>query len=73
MKCRVCGGMMGFVTTNLPFKIRENTIVILRELPVLQCGNCGEYLLDDPVMKRVEEILEKVDTSAELEIVRYAA
>jgi hypothetical protein len=30
-------------------------------------------LLDDPVMKRVDEILEKVDTSAELEVIKYAA
>jgi hypothetical protein len=29
--------------------------------------------LDDPVMKRVDEILEKADTAAELEVIRYAA
>ena len=48
-------------------------IVILKDLPVLQCNNCNEYLLHDPVMKRVDEILEKVDTAAELEVIRYAA
>jgi hypothetical protein len=53
--------------------IIETTIVILKDLPVLQCNNCNEYLLDDPVMKRVDEILEKVDTAAELEVIRYAA
>jgi hypothetical protein len=45
----------------------------LKDLPVLQCNNCNEYLLDDPVMKRVDEILEKVDSAAELEVIRYAA
>jgi YgiT-type zinc finger domain-containing protein len=59
--------------TNLPFKVNEATIIILKDLPVLQCDNCSEYLLDDPVMERVEEILEKVDTAAELEIIKYAA
>jgi YgiT-type zinc finger domain-containing protein len=73
MKCHVCGSNMKSVVTNLPFKVNETTIVILKELPVLQCKNCSEYLLDDPVMKRVDEILEKVDTSAELEVIKYAA
>ncbi len=73
MKCQVCGSNMKLMVTNLPFKINEATIVILKDLPVLQCNNCNEYLLDDPVMKRVDQILEKVDTAAELEVIRYAA
>ena len=73
MKCHVCGSNMKSMVTNLPFKINDTTIVILKDLPVLQCNNCNEYLLDDPVMKRVDEILEKVDTTAELEVIRYAA
>ncbi len=73
MKCHVCGSNMKSMVTNLPFKINETTIVILKDLPVLQCNNCNEYLLDDSVMKRVDEILEKVDTAAELEVIRYAA
>jgi hypothetical protein len=57
----------------MPFKIGPNTIVILKAVPVLQCANCSEYLLEDPVMERVETILDKVDRTAELEVVRYAA
>ena len=49
------------------------TIVILKGLPVLQCDNCMEYLLEDLVMSRVEEILQGADTAAELEIICYAA
>jgi YgiT-type zinc finger domain-containing protein len=64
---------MKSIVTNLPFKLDETTIVVLKDLPVLQCNNCSEYLLDDPVMKRVDEIFEKVDTSAELEVIKYAA
>jgi YgiT-type zinc finger domain-containing protein len=73
MKCHVCGSNMKSMVTNLPFKINETTLVILKDLPVLQCNKCSEYLLDDPVMKRVDGILEKVDTAAELEVIRYAA
>jgi len=73
LKCGLCGSMMRATTTNLPFKVSETTIVILKELPVFQCENCSEYLLDDSVLKRVDEILEKVDTAAELEVIKYAA
>ena len=73
MKCHVCGATMRSLITDLPFKTSETTIVILKGLPVFQCDSCSEYLLDDPVLKRVEKILEKADTVAELEVIRYAA
>jgi len=61
------------LATDLPFKVSETTIVIVKGLPVLQCNNCSEYLLEDPVLKQVEIILDNVDTSAELEVINYAA
>ena len=73
MKCHVCGSKLEPLITNLPFKVSETTIAILKDLPVLQCDNCTEYFLEDSVMDRVEKILERVDTAAELEIFRYAA
>lgn len=73
MKCHVCGSKMQSVTTNLPFKANESTIVIMKDLPVYQCENCNEYLLEDPVLKHVEKIVQNVDSAAELEIVKYAA
>lgn len=73
MKCHVCGSEMEHVHTDLPFKLGESTIVIVKNLPVLQCKSCSEYLLEDPVMQKVEEILDQVNREAELEIVRYAA
>ena len=59
--------------TDLPFKLNETSIVILKDLPVLQCEGCNEYLLEDSVMERVEEILRQANSRAELEIIRYAA
>ena len=73
MKCHVCGSKLEPLITDLPFKVSETTIVILKGLPLLQCNNCTEYLLNDSVMGRVEEILKRVDSAAELEIIRYAA
>lgn len=73
MKCHVCGSRMEPVITDLPFKVSETTVVILKGLPVLQCDNCSEYLLEDEVMSRVDEILQRVDTAAVLEVIHYAA
>ncbi|MFQ5666800.1 MAG: YgiT-type zinc finger domain-containing protein [Candidatus Binatia bacterium] len=61
------------VVSDLPFKTTDHTIVILNSLPVFQCGNCTEYLIEDVVLSRVDEILATVDGSAELEVIRYAA
>jgi YgiT-type zinc finger domain-containing protein len=38
VKCRVCGGAMDESVTDLPFKIGDTSIVIVRSLPVLQCA-----------------------------------
>ena len=73
MTCHVCGGRMECLVTDLPFKVSESSIVILKGLPVLQCDNCSEYVLEDAVMARAEQILGKVDRSAELEIIHFAA
>jgi YgiT-type zinc finger domain-containing protein len=73
MRCSLCGSKLTPLITDLPFKVGDTSIVILKGLPVLQCDNCREYLLDDLVMNRVEEILQRADAAAELEIIRYAA
>ena len=73
MKCHRCGAMMEHVGTDLPFKVRENSIVIIKDLPVWQCGNCSEYLIEDEVMAKVDILLGRVDASVEVEILKYAA
>jgi len=73
MKCTVCGAELTAAKTDLPFKVSETSIVILKSLPVLQCSNCPEYLIEDGVLRRVDDILARVDSEAEVEIIRYAA
>ena len=73
MRCTLCGAQMRATKSDLPFKITEQTIVILKSLPVLQCENCPQYLVEAAVLARVDEILSTVDGTAELQIVRFAA
>jgi YgiT-type zinc finger domain-containing protein len=73
MKCHVCGSAMDEVVTDFPFKLTNTTIVVIKDLPVIQCRNCSEYLIDDAVLERVDYILSRVDAAAELEVIRFAA
>ena len=73
MKCRVCGGLMEHRMTDVPFKIGDSSILVLKALPVLQCRQCGEIEMEDNTMRRVDQVLAGVDTSSELEVVRFAA
>ena len=72
MKCFRCGNKMHKVVTDLPFKTSNNSTVIIKNLPVLQCESCREYELEDEAMRYVDAKLKSVDASAELEIVKYA-
>ena len=72
MKCNRCGNSMQKVVTDLPFKTSNNTTVIIKNLPVLQCESCREYELEDETMRYVDTKLKSVDASAELEFVKYA-
>ncbi len=69
----LCGGAMEETVTDLPFKIGDTSIVIVRSLPVLQCRQLGEAELENVAMSRVDRLLAAVDRSAELEVIRYAA
>lgn len=71
--CPVCGSEMCPVVTDLPFKTSHKTIVMLRDLPVPQADRCGEYVLEDRVMERVEASLGKAAQGTALAIARYAA
>jgi len=72
MNCHSCGDRLEEIVADVPFKVESGSIIIIKRLPVLQCKNCSEYLIDDLVMARVDTILSKVDKTAELEILSYA-
>jgi len=61
------------IVTDLPFKVSTKTIVILKELPVLQCERCSEFLIEDPVFERVDMMIANVGEDAELKVLKFAA
>ncbi len=73
MICHNCGKELQRVVTNMPFKTNGNSVIIIKDLPVLQCEGCGEYLIEDVVMSQVDEILKNVNKNTELEILKFAS
>jgi YgiT-type zinc finger domain-containing protein len=73
MKCTICGSNLQPTRTDLPFKVSERTIVIIKELSIFQCGNCSTYETEDRVFVRVEALLSAIDRETELEIIHFAA
>ncbi len=73
MKCRICGAPMRATVTDLPFKLSDHSIVVIKGLPVWLCENCTEYALENRVIAAVDQILHAVDDAAELSVVKYAA
>jgi YgiT-type zinc finger domain-containing protein len=71
MKCHVCGTSMTRVVNDLPFRVNRSVMFILRDLPLLECGECFAYALEDTVMERVHEIVERLDSPSHLDAVLY--
>ncbi len=73
MTCHICGGQLKKIITDLPFKVDDSRIVIIKNVPVLQCRNCSEYVIEDAVMEKIDAILSSVDRTVELEVLSYVA
>ncbi len=73
MICYNCGGRLEKVITDLPFKVSNESIIIIKKLPILQCQNCNEYVIEDSVMEKVDKMLDRIDKKVELEILNFAA
>ena len=74
MKCSLCkngDASSGKVTVTLN---RENSIIIIKEVPAQICNNCGDYFLSSEVTKSVLSIAENaVKKGVEVEILKYVA
>lgn len=73
MKCHVCGTSMIRVVSELPFRVNRSVMIILRDLPLMECSECGAYALEAMVMERVHEIVERLDSPSHLDAVLYPA
>jgi YgiT-type zinc finger domain-containing protein len=53
---------------------REETVVIIKDVPADVCVNCGEYYLSDAITEQVLAMAEEaVNKGIEVEILRFVA
>lgn len=74
MICIICktGEMKpGRVTVTLQ---RNESVIVIKNVPASVCENCGEYTLNEAVTKQVMILAERaVANNAEIEVLQYAA
>ena len=52
--CPLCGGDKQPGSTTFTADLRFG-VVVVRQVPALVCGQCGEAWIEDPVARRLEE------------------
>ncbi len=74
MKCTICknGDMVeGKVTVTLE---RNDSVIVVKNVPASVCENCGEYTLDEKVTNKLMDLAERaVANNTEIEVLQYAA
>lgn len=69
--CRTGRTEPGATTVTLQ---RENTVVVIKDVPAEICQDCKEYYLAEPEAQKVNVLAEEAtQRNAELEILHYAA
>ena len=74
MKCTICKtGHTHSGTTSVTLQ-RDNTVVVIRDVPAEICKDCGEYYLNETIARRVyADAEETAHRNVEVGIQRYAA
>ncbi len=74
MKCTICKTghtHPGITTVTLQ---RDNTVVVIRDVPAEICEDCGEYYPSDTIARRVyADAEETAHRHVEVEVQRFAA
>ncbi len=74
MKCVICKTGHTHPGTATVTLQRDNSVVVIRDVPADICEDCGEYYLSEPVAKRIYADADAtVQRHVEVEILRYAA
>lgn len=73
MTCLLCSGDLTESTTTY-FEELNNCYVIVKNVPCLECKQCGEIVYTADVAVRIDEIIESItNLMTEVAIVNYTA
>ena len=73
MKCMECGGRYA-ETTRTHVVDMKSYIIIIRNVPCLECVQCGDAIYTDAVATRLDEIVQSLKNfMGEIAVVEYSA
>lgn len=73
MKCIECGGKYA-ETTRTHVVDMKSYIIIIRNVPCLECVKCGDAVYTDAVAARLDEIVQSLNSfMGEIAVVEYSA
>jgi YgiT-type zinc finger domain-containing protein len=71
MSCFACGGEYKKSTTT-HFVDLKKCMVIVKNVPCLECEQCGDIVYDDSVVERLDSIIKKMsDLMTEIAVIDY--
>lgn len=73
MRCTTCGSDLAATMTDLPFRVTETAIIIVKGLPVMACELCPGYLIEDEPLSHLDQIMAGVGSSTELAVINFSA
>ncbi|NOY73956.1 MAG: type II toxin-antitoxin system MqsA family antitoxin [Gammaproteobacteria bacterium] len=74
MKCTIC--KLGETNEGLTMVTlhREESVIVIKNVPAKVCNNCGEYYLSDDISGQVMALAEEaVNRNAKIEVLRFTA
>ena len=61
MNCPSCKAKMMKGKTNLPYEFGDEQLVVIKDVPALVCGQCGEVFVEITALRITEELLAKAE------------
>ncbi len=55
-KCPLCKAGMKPSKTSLPYEIGDDSIIVIKDVPAIVCSQCGEFFIEIPVVRIIEQI-----------------
>jgi len=47
--------------TNMPYELKDEKMVVVREVPALICSQCGDVFIEAPILRQLETILKRAE------------
>jgi YgiT-type zinc finger domain-containing protein len=47
--------------TNLPYDLKEGSVVVIINVPALVCEQCGDDFIEIDIARKVEKLLERIE------------